>query len=335
MILPHSSEHHCSLVLWDPRSRAGLRYRSALWPVCRGLGSPFQNRAALSSVRWWKHPDRWKGSYSSTVTTDEFVEPDADRRGRRFKLLEKALFESKYLNRLLMVSAPFTTLWEKTDILSRVTKTQQWLGPSCSCRMDKKLLLYNREIWSWGDLDDLYGSIRQNLLLPPLWSRQLNYPDCFLFEFIRSSVYATAFSVIPKSSAPPSHLSPPPFCWQRCGRGSLLAERLFIWTAEWWPVCCGHRFPSPPPGLRRGFSQFAIAKVGPIWSAAYVPGVPFFPEAPLLNTFPNTGNGSLLPTSIHIPANRQHVRNALPVCNRGRRTKEQLDWFSCWRCHTY
>lgn len=98
------------------------------------------------------------------------------------------------------------------------------------------------------------------------------------------------FSVIPKSSAPPSHLSPPPFCWQRCGRGGLLAERLFIWTAEWWPVCCGPSLPQPPPppGLRRGVQPICDSKGRAHLERRLRPGVPLLPRGSSAQYDPKT-----------------------------------------------
>lgn len=56
---------------------------------------------------------------------------------------------------------------------------------------------------------------------------------------------------------------------------SLLPKRLFICTAEGYSVCCrNHSLSLLSPAVRRGFSQFVIAKVSPLWSAVYVLGFP-------------------------------------------------------------
>lgn len=171
----------------------------------------------------------------------------------------------------------------------------------------------------------------------PLWSLQLNYPDCFLFELIRSSVYATA--LLSSWRAQRHHL-----IFHHCRSiDDSVAEQLVGKEAfhldSRMIVCVLQQSLLEPvvPCGQKGFGQFMIAKVRPIWSAVYVLGYPssqrllcwmrsqtleitaFFP---LLSAFQPTYNTG-------------HVRNALFIWNRGRRTKEQLDWFFCSRCHTY
>lgn len=171
----------------------------------------------------------------------------------------------------------------------------------------------------------------------PLWLLQLKYWDCtsVVLEFICCGVYVTAF--LSSWSATISSFNTAVLVttvWP----SSLLAERLFIWTAEWYSVCCSNNFSSLlSPAVRRGFSQFVIAKVSPIWSAVYVLGYPSFQKLLCWIQSHTLESHSLVPTTICIPVNLQQraCEECVPIWNWVRWTKSSYIDFFCSPCHTY
>lgn len=179
------------------------------------------------------------------------------------------------------------------------------------------------------------ASISQNVLffpslIPIIELSRLLFVRIHLLQCLFDGLF-----VILKSSVPPSHLSILPFCWQQCGSAACW-QRGFSFGQQNDSLCSAAIiFRASCPLRSEGVQPICDSKGQAHLDRCLHSGVPFFPEAPLLNTFTNTGNHSLFPTTICIPVNPGHVRNAFSIWNWGRRTKEQLDWFFCSRCHTY